>query len=242
MLISGCSRQCGPEDTETLANITRNYAQIDELLATVSTFCKLLLWSKFWQRMASIKPTPHVRAIQSLRDNSTKFVKRVKFNYGQSIAQINKTLKQILQKLNMSTDSNGYPPSSLLHSCEEIKTQYPNSLSDYYTIIDGTGHARHVYCEMGQVCGSSGWTRMAYLNMSDPTEECPSGFRLYSQNGVRACGRPVTSGGSCLSVRFPSYSISYSQVCGRVYMDTRKAQLMLFIIAITILIVLTVIM
>ena len=29
--------------------------------------------------------------------------------------QINKTLKQILQKLNMSTDSNGYPPSSLLH-------------------------------------------------------------------------------------------------------------------------------
>ena len=83
-------------------------------------------------------------------------------------------------------------------------------------IIDGTGHARHVYCEMGQVCGSSGWTRMAYLNMSDPTEECPSGFRLYSQNGVRACGRPVTSGGSCLSVHFPSYNI-YSQVFGRVY-------------------------
>ena len=64
---------------------------------------------------------------------------------------------------------------------------------------------------------SSGWTRVAYLNMSDPTEECPSGFRLYNQNGVRACGRPVTSGGSCLSVRFPSYSISYSQACGRVY-------------------------
>ena len=58
---------------------------------------------------------------------------------------------------------------------------------------------------------------MAYLNMSDPTEECPSGFRLYSQNGVRACGRPVTSGGSCQSVRFPSYGISYSQICGRVY-------------------------
>ena len=47
MLISGCSRQCGPEDTETLANITRNYAQINhELLATVSTFCKQLLYIK----------------------------------------------------------------------------------------------------------------------------------------------------------------------------------------------------
>ena len=68
---------------------------------------------------------------------------------------------------------------------------------------------------------------MAYLNMLDPTEECPSGFRLYSQNGVRACGRPETSGGSCLSVCFSSYNISYSKVCGRVYMATRKAHLML---------------
>ena len=136
----------------------------------------------------------------------------------QDIVRINNTLKQILDKLNMITNSSGYSPSSLLHSCEEIKTQFPNSPSDYYTIIDGTGHARHVYCQMEQVCGSSsGWTRVAYLNMSDPTEECPSGFKLYNQNGVRACGRPVTSGGSCLSVRFPSYSISYSQVCGRVY-------------------------
>ena len=136
----------------------------------------------------------------------------------QDIIRIDNTLKQILRKLNLLTNSNGYSPSSLLHSCEEIKTQIPNSPSDYYTIIDGTGHARHVYCQMEQVCGSSsGWTRVAYLNMSDPTEECPSGFRLYNQNGVRACGRPVTSGGSCLSVRFPSYSISYSQVCGRVY-------------------------
>ena len=134
-----------------------------------------------------------------------------------AILKIDNTLKQILQKLNMSNDSNGYPPSSLLHPCEEIKTQYPSNLLDYYAIIDGTGHACHVYCEMGQVCGSSGWTRMAYLNMSDPTEECPSGFRLYSQNGVRACGRPVTSGGSCLSVRFPSYNISCSKVCGQVY-------------------------
>ena len=80
-------------------------------------------------------------------------------------------------------------------------TQYPNSLSDYYMITDGTGHACHVYCEMGQVCGSSGWTRMAYLNMSDPTEECPSGFRLYNQNGLWACGRPMTSGGSCPTLR-----------------------------------------
>ena len=123
------------------------------------------------------------------------------------LTRIENTMKQMLN----------FPPSLLHSSCEEIKAQFPNSPSGYYTTIDATGHAHHVYCQMEQICGSSGWTRMAYLNMSDPTEECPSGFKLHSQNGVRACGRPVTSEGSCLSVRFSSHSISYSQVCGRVY-------------------------
>ena len=66
------------------------------------------------------------------------------------------------------------------------------------------------------LCGSGGWTRLAYLNMSDSTQNCPSGFRLYQSRGVRACGRPETNNGSCVSVQFPSNGISYSQVCGRV--------------------------
>uniref|UniRef100_A0A1X7U8Y6 Uncharacterized protein n=1 Tax=Amphimedon queenslandica TaxID=400682 RepID=A0A1X7U8Y6_AMPQE len=65
-------------------------------------------------------------------------------------------------------------------------------------------------------CGSVGWTRLAYLNMTDATGNCSSGFRLYRSGGVRACGRATSSGGSCVSVQFPSNGISYSQVCGRV--------------------------
>uniref|UniRef100_A0A1X7TFL8 Uncharacterized protein n=1 Tax=Amphimedon queenslandica TaxID=400682 RepID=A0A1X7TFL8_AMPQE len=61
-----------------------------------------------------------------------------------------------------------------------------------------------------------GWTRLAYLDMSDSTVNCPSGFRLYQSGGVRACGRATSSVGSCTSVQFPSNGISYSQVCGRV--------------------------
>ena len=191
----------------TLVNLTRNQAQVDELLAPVSSFLQAALLKQVLAEYG-INPT----------NTTTKSDPQLN-QIREAIVKIDNTLNQILRKLNMtSTDSNGYSPSSLLHSCEEIKTQFPNSPSDYYTIIDVTGHARHVYCQMEQVCGSSsGWTRIAYLNMSDSTEECPSGFRLYNQNGVRACGRPVTSGGSCQSVRFPSYSISYSQVCGRVY-------------------------
>uniref|UniRef100_A0A1X7TG89 Uncharacterized protein n=1 Tax=Amphimedon queenslandica TaxID=400682 RepID=A0A1X7TG89_AMPQE len=55
-----------------------------------------------------------------------------------------------------------------------------------------------------------------YLDMSDSTVNCPSGFRLYQSGGVRACGRATSSGGSCTLVQFPSNGISYSQVCGRV--------------------------
>ena len=57
---------------------------------------------------------------------------------------------------------------------------------------------------------------IAYLNMSDLSQVCPSGFRLHESGGVRACGRPVSSGGSCASVKFPSNGITYSEVCGRV--------------------------
>ena len=125
------------------------------------------------------------------------------------------TLMSIDNKLNK--DSDEYTPSPLLHSCEEIKSKWPSSPSDYYIIADSYGHARHVYCYMEELCNSTGgWTRVAYLNMTDSSEKCPDEFRLYSENGVRACGRPFTSEGSCVGTTFPSGNIEYCQVCGKV--------------------------
>ena len=117
----------------------------------------------------------------------------------------------------LDDDSDEYTPSPLLHSCEEIKSKWPSSPSDYYIIADSHGHARHVYCYMEELCNSTGgWMRVAYLNMTDSSEKCPDGFRLYSKNGVRTCGRPVSSGGSCVGITFSSGNIEYSQVCGKV--------------------------
>ena len=96
-------------------------------------------------------------------------------------------------------------------SCKDIKKVLPNSPTGYYHV-----NSRNIYCNMGELCGTGGgWTRLAYLDMSDSTVNCPTGFKLYESNGVRACGR-TTSGGSCQSVKFPSNGVSYSQVCGRV--------------------------
>ena len=109
-------------------------------------------------------------------------------------------------------------PVPLPTSCKEIKTKWPNSTSGYYHIGNTTeSQPSYVYCHMKELCSSGGgWTRIAYLNMSDSTEECPPGFKLYQSGGVRACGRPSFGDFSCQSVKFPSYGISYTQVCGKV--------------------------
>ena len=60
-------------------------------------------------------------------------------------------------------------------------------------------------------CGPGEWHRVASLNMSDP---CPSAWREYNTSGVRACGRPVTSSGSCPATFFAT-GRQYSRVCGR---------------------------
>ena len=105
--------------------------------------------------------------------------------------------------------------AALPTSCQKLREQRPNSPSGYY-ILAGTIGTYSAYCNMGTLCGSGGgWTRLAYLDMTDSTQSCPSGFRLYQSGSVRACGRPGSSSG-CTSVTFPSNGISYSQICGRV--------------------------
>ena len=49
----------------------------------------------------------------------------------------------------------------------------------------------------------------------DPTENCPPGFRLYEENGIKACGRSETTIGYCQAAVFPASHISYTEVCGR---------------------------
>ena len=64
-------------------------------------------------------------------------------------------------------------------------------------------------------CGSGLWIRVAYLNMSDPSQQCPPSWRPYSANGVRACGRQVTTSttGGYYSQNY-TVQQSYQRVCG----------------------------
>ena len=98
-------------------------------------------------------------------------------------------------------------------SCQQIKAQNPNSPSGVYlTVPANGGSAIYTYCNMDTLCGSGGgWTRLAYLDMSDATQSCPSGFRLYELELVVDQYQTVVV---VYQLQFPSNGISYSQVCG----------------------------
>ena len=63
--------------------------------------------------------------------------------------------------------------------------------------------------------GSTGWRRVAYLNMSDPSQQCPSVWQEIT-TPHRVCGRRSTSRGSCEGLTYSTGSEQYDQVCGRI--------------------------
>ena len=71
------------------------------------------------------------------------------------------------------------------------------------------------YCD-----GTSGWTRILHLNMTNYSHTCPSGWYEHSDlSGLRFCGRDPATGqipGSCSPVAaFSTGGVAYSQVCGQ---------------------------
>ena len=63
-------------------------------------------------------------------------------------------------------------------------------------------------------CGGSGWRRVAYLNMSDPSQQCPSVWQEIT-TPHRVCGRRSIIGGGCEGLTYSTGSDQYNQVCGR---------------------------
>ena len=63
--------------------------------------------------------------------------------------------------------------------------------------------------------GTGGWRRVVYLDMTDSSTTCPSGWQLtgYSK---RSCGRVSTGIYTCDSATFPVSGGEYTRVCGRI--------------------------
>ena len=102
-------------------------------------------------------------------------------------------------------------------SCSDIPQDSPSG--EYWIQNNNTNSPVQVYCDMNRNCScntTGRWTRVANLDMTDPSQQCPDGFRLVNRTTapLRTCGRPGPPG--CVSTTFPVHGIEYSHVCGRV--------------------------
>ena len=59
--------------------------------------------------------------------------------------------------------------------------------------------------------GEGGWTRVAYLNVTDTSGQCPTNFSIVAINETRVCTKDHEG---CVALPSDTYGITYSQVCG----------------------------
>ncbi len=118
------------------------------------------------------------------------------------------------QLVNLRQENSADHQNILAGSCSELEL---NSRSGYYWL---RGMSEQVYCDMDrQSCGCGsipGWMRVADIDMTDPNQQCPEGFRLRSGTSKRMCETTIVGRGyGCTSIVFPTHSVQYSRVCGR---------------------------
>ena len=104
------------------------------------------------------------------------------------------------------------------YSCQEILNSNPRAVSGEYSIYTSNGTVITVYCKMENTsyCGEGGWTRIAYINMTQPGASCPNGFVTlnYANINHSLCGNYLSTGG-CNSTFFNTNGLNYSKVCGQ---------------------------
>ena len=91
----------------------------------------------------------------------------------------------------------------------EMRDAIIKNITDYVqaTLEDIPLHVDHN-------CGAGLWYHVAYLNMSDSSQQCPSAWKENTTNGLRSCRRPQTSASSCLGTNYTTHR-EYKKVCGR---------------------------
>ena len=109
-------------------------------------------------------------------------------------------------------------------SCKELLKN--NSTNEYYDIQTRDG-VKNMYCDMEyENCGrEKGWTRIAYINISDPNNSCSELGLTHTfarsideripEKDVCTRSRTKPEERGCSSVKFSTHGIPYTKVCGR---------------------------
>ena len=106
-------------------------------------------------------------------------------------------------------------------SCYDIlQSSNYTAPSGYYNITLSNGSQVEVYCDMeGSHCDEEGgWTKVAFVNMSEPGSSCPPGLVQYDNiiNTSLCWIENRTDSWSYNSTFFSTYNLKYAKVCGQV--------------------------
>ena len=129
------------------------------------------------------------------------------------------TMERLVKPIQAQLDYHLPPPplnteDNPATSCRALHDKRPGTPSDYYWISKSGSAAVKVYCDMSRTCGNltGGWMRVANIDMTNTSQQCPTGLTLIS-SPKRVCD--VTSD-TCVSNVFTTQGIEYTHVCGRV--------------------------
>ena len=113
--------------------------------------------------------------------------------------------QSLLNPLNATTaamDNTTCPSAALLSN---VTAQVQAILSSISLNNLGVGRPGH--------CGGLNWTRVAYLNMTDVNQTCPTNWTQIN-TPIRACQRK--NGGKCDVAYYSVKKQNYTQICGRI--------------------------
>ena len=115
-------------------------------------------------------------------------------------------------KLSHCSPTLGRAPHTPAMSCRDIVDCNPQALSGMYW-LQAANIIKKVFCDLEtKHCGTTGWMRVAYLNMTEPGDSCPTSLRQIN-TPAKLCGR--RTGPGCSSVTYPVDGTRYSKVCGQ---------------------------
>ena len=186
------------------------------LLSTmVATVLSVLTYNQLPKRMH--KETQFSRPLTRIKNDTSLQITEIQEGISQAKIKCNST-KNAIMTLQIKLDEVKLNASQLFLQVEEVSRHILNTSAT--KLNEGsTTRTQETQAESLRVqlhCGAGEWHRVAHLNMSNPTETCPPAWVEYTSDGIRACRRPNSPGGSCPGTVYPINDHMYSKVCGSV--------------------------
>ena len=141
-------------------------------------------------------------------DHNSEELLELRQNYSQLLKIFHRNFEELYFEFQQLRSELGC--TFLTTSCADLPSFCP---SGYYLMRDRS--SAPVYCNMALTCGNitGGWVRVAELNMTDTSQQCPGDLVERNETGIRQCR---IDDNRCFSVYYSTADVSYLKVCGKI--------------------------